>query len=43
MHPIGDRQVGWEQVRPVWKPVAHVCSGGLTLSVVHLTGAVQAW
>ena len=28
MHPIGGRQVGWEQVRPVWEQVAHICSGG---------------
>ena len=28
MHPIGGRQVGWEQVRPVWEQVAQICSGG---------------
>jgi ketosteroid isomerase-like protein len=28
MHPIGGRQVGWEQVGPVWEQVAHICSGG---------------
>ena len=28
MHPIGGRQVGWEQVRPIWEQVAHICSGG---------------
>ena len=28
MHPIGGRQVGWEQVGPVWEQVAHTCSGG---------------
>jgi ketosteroid isomerase-like protein len=28
MHPIGGRQVGWEQVRPVWEQVAHICSRG---------------
>jgi ketosteroid isomerase-like protein len=28
LHPIGGRQVGWEQVRPIWEQVAHICSGG---------------
>ena len=28
MHPIGGRQVGWEQVQPVWEQVGHICSGG---------------
>ena len=28
MHPIGGRQVRWEQVRPVWEQVAQICSGG---------------
>jgi ketosteroid isomerase-like protein len=28
LHPIGGRQVGWEQVGPVWEQVAHICSGG---------------
>ena len=33
MHPIGGREVGWEQVRPVWEQVASVASGGqITLS-----------
>ena len=28
MHPIGQREVGWEQVRPVWEQVASMCSEG---------------
>ena len=28
MHPIGVREVGWDQVRPVWEQVASMCSGG---------------
>lgn len=28
MHPIGGREVGWNQVRPVWDQVASVASGG---------------
>jgi ketosteroid isomerase-like protein len=28
MHPIGGREVGWDQVRPVWGQVASVASGG---------------
>ena len=28
MHPIGQREVGWEQVRPVWKMAASVFSEG---------------
>ena len=28
MHPIGGREVGWEQVRPVWEQVASLASGG---------------
>jgi len=28
MHPIGHREVGWEQVRPVWEQVASICSEG---------------
>jgi ketosteroid isomerase-like protein len=28
LHPIGGRQVSWEQVGPVWEQVAHICSGG---------------
>ena len=43
MHPIGGRQVGWEQVRPVWEQVVPICSGEVALSVVDVTGAVHAW
>ena len=33
MHPIGGREVGWDQVRPVWDQVASLASGGqVTLS-----------
>jgi ketosteroid isomerase-like protein len=28
MHPIGEREVGWEQVGPVWQQVASLASGG---------------
>lgn len=28
MHPIGGREVGWEQVRVPWEPFAAICSGG---------------
>ncbi len=28
MHPIGGREVGWEQVRVPWEQVAAICSGG---------------
>ena len=28
MHPIGKREVGWEQVQPVWEQVASICSEG---------------
>ena len=28
LHPIGQREVGWEQVRPVWEQVATICSEG---------------
>jgi ketosteroid isomerase-like protein len=28
MHPIGQREVGWEQVRPTWEQVASIASGG---------------
>jgi ketosteroid isomerase-like protein len=28
MHPIGKREVGWEQVRPVWEQAATVFSAG---------------
>lgn len=28
MHPIGEREVGWEQVQGTWQQVASICSGG---------------
>jgi ketosteroid isomerase-like protein len=28
MHPIGGREVGWEQSRPVWEQVASIASAG---------------
>jgi ketosteroid isomerase-like protein len=28
MHPIGQREVGWEQVGPVWEQVAAMCTEG---------------
>ena len=28
MHPIGGREVGWEQVRASWEQVAQLASGG---------------
>ena len=28
MHPLGGRQVGWEQVRPTWEQVAQIASQG---------------
>ena len=28
MHPIGGRQVGWDQVRQSWEQVAQLASGG---------------
>jgi ketosteroid isomerase-like protein len=28
MHPIGQREVGWEQVRPTWEQVASIASVG---------------
>src|SRR5271167_2347752 len=28
MHPIGGREVGWEQVRVPWEQIAAICSGG---------------
>ena len=28
MHPIGEREVGWEQVRPVFEQVGSLASGG---------------
>ena len=28
MHPVGGREVGWEQVRASWEQFAQLCSGG---------------
>ena len=28
MHPIGGREVGWDNIRPVWDQVASIASGG---------------
>ena len=28
MHPIGGREVGWDEVRPVWEQVASLAQGG---------------
>src|SRR3954453_9459558 len=28
MHPIGGREVGWDNVRPTWDQVASLASGG---------------
>ncbi len=28
MHPIGEREVGWEQVEGPWRQVASMCTGG---------------
>jgi ketosteroid isomerase-like protein len=28
MHPIGEREVGWEEVQGPWQMVASICSGG---------------
>jgi len=28
MHPVGGREVGWEQVRAPWEQIAAICSGG---------------
>jgi ketosteroid isomerase-like protein len=41
MHPIGGREVGWDQVRPVWEQVAGVASGGqisLTDQLISVAG-----
>ena len=41
MHPIGGREVGWEQVRGPWEQVAAMCSGGqVTLedSLIRVVG-----
>jgi ketosteroid isomerase-like protein len=28
MHPIGGRELGWEEVRGAWEQVAALCTGG---------------
>jgi uncharacterized protein (TIGR02246 family) len=41
MHPIGGRQVGWDQVRDSWEQVAKMASGGsvtLTDQLVRVIG-----
>lgn len=41
MHPIGGREVGWEQVKDSWDQVAKVCGGGsvkLTDQLLHVLG-----
>lgn len=41
MHPIGGRQVGWDQVRISWEQVAKLASGGqlkLTDQIINVAG-----
>ena len=41
MHPIGGREVGWDQVRNSWEQVAQLASGGegkLTDQVIQVVG-----
>lgn len=41
MHPIGGREVGWEQVRKSWEQVAEIASGGqveLADQVIQIAG-----
>ena len=43
MHPIGGRQVGWDQVRGSWEQVARLASGGqvkLVDQIVNVVGDV---
>jgi ketosteroid isomerase-like protein len=43
MHPIGGREVGWEQVRKSWEQVAQLASGGhgkLVDQVIRIVGDV---
>lgn len=43
MHPIGSRQVGWEQVRESFEQVAQIASNGqvkLRDQIVHVAGDV---
>lgn len=41
MHPVGGREVGWQQVRQTWEEVAKVSTGGqVTLDdqIIHAAG-----
>jgi len=41
MHPLGGRQVGWDQVRASWEQVAQLASGGqlrLQDPLLHVVG-----
>jgi ketosteroid isomerase-like protein len=41
MHPIGGREVGWDQVKEPWKQVAQLAASGqvrLDEQVIHLMG-----
>ncbi len=41
MHPIGGRQVGWEQVRDSWEQVSKLAGGGqvkLADQIIHVAG-----
>ena len=41
MHPIGGRQVGWDQVRDSWEQVGKLAQGGqvkLVDQVIHAAG-----
>jgi ketosteroid isomerase-like protein len=41
MHPIGGREVGWDQVREPWAQVAELSSGGqvkLSDQLIHVVG-----
>jgi ketosteroid isomerase-like protein len=43
MHPIGGREVGWDQVRKSWEQVAQISSGGqgkLVDQVIRIVGDV---
>jgi ketosteroid isomerase-like protein len=43
LHPIGGRQVGWNEVSETWKQVAHAASDGkaqLKEQLIHVAGDV---
>ena len=43
MHPIGGRQVGWDEVRASWEQVARLASEGkveLKDQLIHVTGDI---